>query len=173
MLVHSHSATYLGLRQYFCNKCILFWDFWFIFSIHLGHNTELAVPKPKMVYGEFRFYFLMRLDLDWMWSLSKCFTCPFLSAIFFDTPYTSAQSTVILVLVNWMKRQSALCELFKHTCEEISISLFRICNWGRGLGVVCSFFLSSCQIFCFSDNKIYMPCKSMCVINGGWLQCLD
>lgn len=104
-----------------------------------------------MVYGKFRFYFLIRLDLDWMLSLFKCFTCPFFSAIFFNTPYTSAQSTVILVLVSLMKRQSALCELFKHECEEISISLVRICNWGRGVGlqVMDYFFLSSCQIFCF------------------------
>lgn len=117
----------------------------------------------------------MRLDLDWMLSLSKCFICPFFSAIFFNIPYPSAQSTVMLVLVGWMKRQLALCELFKHGCEEISIFLLRICNWGRGVGlqVMDSFFFSAPVKFFVSKTKnLYATQKHLCN-KWGWLQCLD
>lgn len=69
---------------------------WLLIPNLLGHNTKLVMPK--ILSGEFRFYFLIRLDLRWIWSLSKCFTCPFCSEIFFDTPYTSARSMTMLVL---------------------------------------------------------------------------
>ena len=72
-----------------------------------------------------RFYFLIRLDLGWIWSLSKFF----FSEISCDMAYTSAQSAIKLFLLSWVERQSAICELLRHGGEEINISLFRMFNF--------------------------------------------